>query len=211
MTKYLLFSDIQGDLKALQRFERASRNIPRDQVVCLGDLIGKGKTSEENQILEILRNFGNISFVSGNHEDNYLNGVKLTNGDRLSKQNRDFVEQLPLTLTHGKILAYHSSLTHPDEILLQGFLDWEYAAAKRAYSGAEFVLFGHSHVPQILSYNPRTEKTENVAESGTIDLEDDFYFINPGSIAEPGIMCGSRKTFATLDDKTRQVRFYELN
>ena len=84
-----LFSDIHGNLQAL---ESIIENIKKDNVeriICLGDVIGLGPNSKECLDL-LIKN--NIELILGNHELYYLYGTKNENMNENELKHHKFIE-----------------------------------------------------------------------------------------------------------------------
>lgn len=75
-----VFSDVHGNLLALERFVEATRHSV-DAYLCLGDVVDYGPWNDE--CLEIVRELPGITFLEGNHE-------------RLFQGTEDLGHELPL-------------------------------------------------------------------------------------------------------------------
>lgn len=71
MYKIAVFSDIHGNLEALEAILNDINNDTFDEVIYLGDIINIGPNSKE--CLEKILN-SNVKFILGNHDLYYLNG-----------------------------------------------------------------------------------------------------------------------------------------
>ncbi len=67
--KIAIFSDVHGNLIALESFVRATQGHV-DAYVCLGDVVNYGPWSDE--CLDIIRQLPNITLLEGNHERLFL-------------------------------------------------------------------------------------------------------------------------------------------
>lgn len=81
MFRIAVFSDVHGNLEALEAILANMEKADFDEIVCLGDVIGLGPDSKACLDL-IMRE--NIKLVLGNHERYYLNGTH--NEMRMSEQ-----------------------------------------------------------------------------------------------------------------------------
>ena len=72
-----VFSDIHGNLQALNAILEDIKNEEFDEVIFLGDVIGIGPKPKE--CLELLLN-SDITLISGNHDLYYKYGIELDNG-----------------------------------------------------------------------------------------------------------------------------------
>lgn len=69
-----VFSDIHGNLQALNAILDDIKNDSFDEVICLGDIIGIGPKPKE--CLELLLN-SNITILAGNHDLYYRDGIEI--------------------------------------------------------------------------------------------------------------------------------------
>ncbi len=67
--KTAIFSDVHGNLIALESFVQATQNCV-DAYVCLGDVVDYGPWNDE--CLEIIRQLPNVTLLEGNHERLFL-------------------------------------------------------------------------------------------------------------------------------------------
>jgi predicted phosphodiesterase len=67
--KVAVFSDVHGNLIALERFVRATRNAV-DAYLCLGDVVDYGPWNDE--CLEMVRQLPGVTVLEGNHERLFL-------------------------------------------------------------------------------------------------------------------------------------------
>ncbi len=67
--KIAVFSDVHGNLIALESFIQATQNYV-DAYVCLGDVVNYGPWNDE--CLDIVRELPNITLLEGNHERLFL-------------------------------------------------------------------------------------------------------------------------------------------
>lgn len=66
--KYLIFSDVHGNLPALEAVLAYSKYT--DYLICLGDVVNYGPWS--NECVEILDQIDNITVIRGNHEEYFI-------------------------------------------------------------------------------------------------------------------------------------------
>jgi len=69
-----VFSDVHGNLIALERFVQATRHCV-DTYMCLGDVVNYGPWNDE--CLDIVRQLRGITFLEGNHERLFLGAENL--------------------------------------------------------------------------------------------------------------------------------------
>lgn len=208
--RYLVFSDVHGNLEALERvLEEADRAHP-DIVVSLGDVVGYGPDPNEC----ILRVNERAMFcIAGNH-DAAAAGLIDTNcfsetaaraiiwtSQRIDPSNRNILAAYDAFRLHGDCIFAHSSPIAP--------LDWAYIYTLRqaeeifAETIERFVFIGHTHVPAIIEH--RVIEGPRVIRSQTARIASrSRYLVNVGSVGQPrdGISAAS---FAILDTEAETI------
>ncbi|MBL8118068.1 MAG: YfcE family phosphodiesterase [Anaerolineae bacterium] len=138
-----LLADIHGDYAALQAaLDRLDNYHHVDEILCAGDLVGRGP--EQEKVVDLIRERG-IATVKGNH-DEWAYGF--------SKENADFLEELPINwkksydgytvfMCHGKpgnnIWGLYRD--HVSNTLLNMMLQ---------SLDADILIVGHTHVPMFI-------------------------------------------------------------
>ncbi len=141
-----ILSDIHGDYSALQQaVNRLDHHHQVEQILCAGDLVGRGP--QPDKVVQLIRERG-IQTVRGNH-DEWSYG--------LSAENKDFLKELPLEwrseidgqsvfMCHGKpgnnlwgLYRDHISNTLLNMMLVS--------------LGVDVLITGHTHVPLYVRVN----------------------------------------------------------
>jgi len=155
--KLALLSDIHANLQAFETCLAHARDQGADQFALLGDLVGYGANPSE--VLERVQDLvaHGALLVKGNHDAMAVTPPKETQNlgsstaawthAQLSPNQRAFLDNLPLTLTHDSILLVHASADDPH---LWRYVQDERAAgasldAAAAYVGVRHVFGGHVH------------------------------------------------------------------
>ena len=155
-----VISNVHGNLEALEAVLEQIGDA--DDIYCGGDIVGYGPNP--NECCELIRDRG-VKSVKGNHDYTAVTMDDLESCSEiarkafhwtnkvLTKENKDFLEGLPLqidenglTIIHGSpgadfdklntyVFAYHYSHEHYDNLLKQ-------------VEGGKLVL-GHTHVPMV--------------------------------------------------------------
>lgn len=186
--KIAILSDIHGNFDALQRVA----SFEAEGIVVLGDIIGYGAQPEECMRWVLQKK---AQIVMGNHEaclsgmlplswfNPYAQKAVLWTRERLSTSVIQFIQSLPLVLSHRGALWVHGSLQAPVE---------EYVAdislAKIIFERFSFWLcfFGHTHLAEGYVYEEGTVKRISFFEGGEISLSPKRrYLINCGSVGQP--------------------------
>ena len=180
-----IFSDIHGNLQALDAVLADIRRRQVDRVYCLGDLVGYG--ASPNEVTERIRTAG-IPTIMGNYDDGvgfdreecgcaYREADDRIRGQQslewtkahVTPENKAFLRSLRpeirLELDGKPILFVHGSPRRMNEYL---FEDRPLSSFRRlaASSNADIIVFGHTHKPYT-------------------KLVDGVWFINAGSVGKP--------------------------
>jgi predicted phosphodiesterase len=222
--RYLVLSDIHGNLEALEAVLRHSRRKHHDAVLFLGDAVGYG--ASPNAVVDWLRTSrAPVMAIRGNHdrvcsgldEGEYFNQYALRavrwTGEHLERRNLTWLQNLPegpRPVEPGLAIC-HGSPVDEDAYIFSGY------DAQMAFDRIpeQVVFFGHSHVPSLFSADGRDGiPTLSIRLlSGTreiIPIEDGVrYLINPGSVGQPRDR-DPRAAYALYDTETRRVRQYRV-
>lgn len=157
--KIAIFSDIHGNLPALEAIIDDMKISNIESIYCLGDTIGIGPYPKE--CLDLIRNNKSINCILGNHEDYYLNGLpeNVTNGEKkhqewvsnqLGTNYIDFINTFKTSIIvenkYLKILLKHyvtdengdflKIIQKPDKKILSSLFD---------NTDCDIIVFGHDH------------------------------------------------------------------
>jgi len=188
-----VFSDVHGNLEALNAVLGAMEQDGAERIWCLGDIVGYG--ANPNECAERVRATAE-AVVLGNHDaacagaepaehfnPQARDAVQWTSR-HLTDASRAWLRELPLTITHGDILLVHASpddpagwhYIHPH--MKQGDMIQAFAALTVR---AAFV--GHSHQPLILVHRER-QYFRFLGDHLYLE-EGGRYLINVGSAGQP--------------------------
>jgi predicted phosphodiesterase len=215
--RYLIFSDIHGNLEAFDVLMRFSAKKKIDHYVCLGDLVGYG--ASPNEIIRKVRALKPLSVIRGNH-DKAVSGqdsietfnpiaaaaIRWTQKS-ISKAHAEFLHNLPkgpqsvdkkFTICHGA--------PFDEDYYIFGEFDADEAFD---YLPTPLCFFGHTHFPFIYS-----RKGEHVTEEYMAGGETErklekgvSYLINPGSVGQPRDR-NPQAAFAVYDSDRQTIRFH---
>lgn len=188
----MIFSDVHGNLEALEAVLAHGENRGVAFYICLGDIIGYG--ADPNGCVDAVRSLPSCACVKGNHDAAVvdprersffhsvaLEGVRFTEAT-LTEDNRKFIEELPYVYSSNELfLAVHASPYKPES--------WEYVldqgGAKRAFGATphQISFIGHSHTPVVFRNDGRAER---FLPGDVIEIENGVrYVINVGSVGQP--------------------------
>lgn len=190
--RYVLMSDIHGNLEALNACLEAARRHEPYQLMCLGDFVGYGADPEP--CLELAGDKANL-MLAGNH-DLAVAGIIATEDfnsiaresiewtrDQLSAEDRELLSNLPLQYIDGEYCYTHASPIDPMKFMYIRTL--EEVAEVFAAIGQRFCFVGHTHLPVLVAMNKDTGRMEVIREP-RVTIEDNCrYFVNVGSIGQP--------------------------
>ena len=167
--RYAIFSDVHGNLDALQavlldiEHVVSSRGTRIDQIWCLGDVVGYGP--EPSECVRRVRGRCDIC-IAGNHDWAAIAKLDLADfsegaaasaewtRSRLALEDRNYLKALPETTAVGHFTLAHGSPSNPI---------WEYlttadtAAPSFPYFDTLFCVVGHTHLPTIF-LQPLTDR-----------------------------------------------------
>lgn len=191
--RYALFSDIHGNLEAL---EAVLADIDREQPdvrLCLGDLVGYG--ASPNECVERVRGLG-IEVLCGNHDHAALGrlDIEFFNENArtamewtrrvLTPENLTWLESRPYQSRQDGFLVVHASPGSPEA--------WDYVlnsadAAEEFRAFAEPLAFiGHSHFPIIYRCAGEIVTELEFPANVSFRLESGVrYIVNVGSVGQP--------------------------
>lgn len=217
--RYLIFTDIHGNLEAFNTLLKFSQKRKIDHFIFLGDLVGYG--ASPNETIQKIRNLKPLSIIRGNH-DKAVSGFETVETfnpiaasaiywtkKQILKKNREFL----VHLRKGPIIIHNLfTICHGAPFDEDYYIFGEFDAAEAfQYLKSSLCFFGHTHFPFI--YTKRENWVEGTFLQGNfseIKLEKDVqYLINPGSIGQPRDR-NPRIGFAIYDSETRIVKFYRL-
>jgi predicted phosphodiesterase len=208
--QYIVFSDIHGNVQALEKIIEEIETIRPDIVVSLGDVVGYGASPAD--CIDIVQDYAHLR-IGGNHD---LAAVGLTESDdfnvmakraiawtsnNLSSKHRHILENYDSLRRYGQCLFTHASPVSP--------LNWDYIyTVKQARTIFEkctekYIFIGHTHIPAIITYNESNGC--KVYPSSIVQVEiGTRYLINVGSVGQPrdGIAAAG---FALFDAKKKRI------
>ncbi|HTM56982.1 MAG TPA: metallophosphoesterase family protein [Candidatus Udaeobacter sp.] len=212
---YAIVSDIHGNLEALEAVLRDLERHRPAHIACLGDFVGYG--ASPNECIDRLRPLIEAAVV-GNHDLAAIGRVRLGGfnsdaaaaarwtDDRLSPENRVWLESLPYALPWRGALLVHASPLHPE--------DWNYvltpadAEAEMASCAETLVLIGHSHYPGVFELEQGHARYTRAEE---VPLRPGRrYLVNVGSVGQPRDG-DARAAYLLYDDRERTLRHVRLD
>ncbi len=184
-----IFSDIHGNLEALQAVLERCADVGVDRTLCLGDLVGYG--ADPNRCIEQVCEAADV-VLAGNHdwvaagleEPRYFNPMALAairwTAAELTGAHIAYLQARPLTAEEGDVLYVHASPYRPET--------WPYIHYPEegreglAHTGARVCFVGHSHQAFICSERGDVEVLGEGVAPVTLS---ERYLVNVGSVGQP--------------------------
>ena len=215
--RYAVFSDIHGNLEALETvLADAARHRP-EAYACLGDVVGYGP--DPNECVARVRSLGG-DVIAGNHDRAAAGGTALEvfgplaraaiewTMSVLSDETRRFLASLPLRLETPPFLAVHGSPRDPVDEYIRD-LPTALAVFNDSYFG--LCLVGHSHVPGafVLRGDGRVSARRLTPGEAVRLAPGSRYIVNVGSVGQPRDG-DPRASYLLLDSSSRIVTLRRL-
>lgn len=180
-----IISDIHGNLEALTKALQLIDEIGVDEIICLGDVVGYGPDPDD--CVNIIRERSKVVLM-GNHDYAVLDTDSTENFNpvakqavfwtqsHLSKDNLEYLRQLPYTYTYDDILFVHSTPHEPEK--WDYIFNWDDALEQFEFLKEKICFVGHTHIPQIFYPDPSMPLTMNLSKEHK-------HIINVGSVGQP--------------------------
>lgn len=207
--RYLVLSDIHGNLPALTAVIAACPPSTYDRLIVLGDLVGYG--ADPGPVIDRIRHLAPHVAVRGNHDkavcglmsvdtfNSHARDAALWTRTQLSEAHLRYLRDLPAgpLLVDDGLEIWHGSPADEDEYLV--WIDDIRDAA--ALGRRPLCLFGHTHVQG--AYGSGEGRPEVTAGEGwqrtTLQVSpSDQWLVNPGSVGQPRDG-DSRAAYAIVD------------
>ncbi len=211
-----VFSDLHGNIHALEAVLRAIDDLSIRDMVCCGDVVGYG--AFPNECVELLR-LRNIPTLAGNHDHAALDMTDVQHfndiarravvwtRERLSAENRRWLGERPYTLAMPPEYFFSHASPHEPE-------NWGYVLtfgdARTAFNQFdEHICFiGHSHQPTLVEL---TEEGLLCPDHQRVSLAaENRYLINVGSVGQPRDR-NPMASFVTVDLDTGFIEFQRVD
>ncbi len=216
--RHLLFSDVHGNLEALEALLAKIYQEKPDKAYFLGDAVGYGANPSEclQGIIQIAD-----FYLLGNHDAAMANLLSLTyfnpaakeallwTQNQLLPEEKSFLKSWPLILQFPEFCLVHSSPLNPSQ---WDYLLTEKQAEKNFGSFSSPLCFiGHTHSPEIIKMDFKCNVKKIVKL--TVDLKENYrYIINVGSVGQPRDY-NPKAAYCLYDDNknTIQIQRIEYN
>lgn len=204
MTRIAVISDIHANLESLKSVLKDIKQQKVDQIICLGDIIGKGVNAHE--CIELVRKNADIVIMGNVDErfcenpeefkDDHLEHMRVKfNQSLMTAEDMDYLRSLPYStefyLSGNLVRMYHSNpksfkinINHFDTNFKKKLKMFEPGEFTLSDKIADLVVFGHLHY-QFLEkfYNRTLVNCGSVGNSGCL-IHDEKYNAEPREIVQ---------------------------
>ena len=167
--KVAVFTDIHGNLQALEAILKDIEKEQVDKIICLGDIIGIGPESRE--CLDLIMN-SNVEMLLGNHELYYLKGIQIEDdrdyekikyykwvSERLESKHREFLTNCKYQIVISNVLFEHFLIHGKNEYYpfykTTVLYDSKFPEIVKQIK-EDYIFVGHEHLPFELEKNGKT-------------------------------------------------------
>ena len=189
--RYVVFSDVHGNIEALERVLEETERLRPDLVASLGDVVGYG--ANPNECIDVVAQCARIR-IGGNHDTAAAGLIDAENfsptaraaiqwtARMIDPAHREALGEYDTIRRYGECVFAHASPVAP--------MDWEYvhtiAQANRIFkeTAERFIFIGHTHIPAVIEHHGVTGS--RVVSGTFVPIAPDCrYLINVGSIGQP--------------------------
>ncbi|MFQ5510750.1 MAG: metallophosphoesterase family protein [Candidatus Krumholzibacteriia bacterium] len=215
--RHLLFSDIHGNLEALQAVLKSAATKDIDSMCCLGDFVGYG--ANPNEVVHAVAELPNCGAVLGNHdaavidssEGAFFNPVAragvIYSQEHVDEQGTSYLKDLGLVIDSNEdFLLVHASPADPGE--------WIYVLepleAADAFHAMKHPLafIGHTHFPAVHS---ETGSVSPFRPGERLKVSPEKrLIINVGSVGQPRDG-DCRAAYVVYDDESKSVEMFRVD
>ena len=187
-----VFSDVHGNLEALEAVLRDAREQGATQFVCLGDVVGYG--ADPDACCDRVRELGGV-VVRGNHDHACSHRSPLVwfnplaaaaarwTRNRISEENRGWLRSLPYEARSERAQIVHGGLEDPRHwpYLFPG----EDVSAHFRRQKETLCFVGHTHVPVLFAQIGGRVRAARLAPFRMTPDEPVKVTVNVGSVGQP--------------------------
>jgi len=192
---YGIFSDIHGNLQALEAVLASMESRKVERRICLGDIVGYGVNPnecaalvKEHSDLCLLGNHDNVALKREDYTDfnMYAKAAMEWTWKNINKETKNYLQSLPYIVEEEKFTFVHSSPVAP--------VDWHYIAdldgalESFAYFGTSFCFIGHTHSPVMVATDSKDPYGDvPVISDGPLyrPKKNEKVLVNVGSVGQP--------------------------
>ncbi len=214
--KYGIFSDIHGNLEALQAVLKRMDELGVERRVCLGDVVGYGPNP--NECVELVREHSHIAIL-GNHDSVALGweasesfnfyarrAIEWTR-EVLTPESQDYLKALRYLEAENDLCFVHASPHSPADWYY--ITDLEDAADSFNFFRERICFIGHTHFPVIVV--KENDQTFRICDTYTYETRPgERLLVNDGSVGQPRDR-NPLASFAVCDSETGAVEVLRVD
>jgi len=199
----VIFSDVQGNFKALEEMVEKAQTFNPTEYYCLGDLVQDGNSYQDNRCVELARKL-DAHLVKGNHEEELLMNpealkkISIYHQEYLSKcpDSANITPDISCTHTLGEN-GFNRRIRSRSDITVEDF-----EKIREASAFAQFI--GHSHTAFVAYQNGKIGflSLDELPVKGIKMSREHTYLLNPGTSGG----YGQTHSFMVLDIENLSVR-----
>ncbi|MBW1973084.1 MAG: metallophosphoesterase [Deltaproteobacteria bacterium] len=218
--RYGIFSDVHGNVEALEAVLEFYEKENIDQYICLGDTIGYG--ANPNEAIRLVKKIANF-VVLGNHDDAVRRRFDTFEFNLAAQQSiewtkkviekelLEWLEGLGYTILLYPFIFSHGSLFNPQDFNYIFFA--ENALQHISVMPKEYPIsfLGHSHIPALFIYKPEEKPPVLIRDYPyEVKIEEKAkYIFNVGSVGQPRDG-DNRASCAIFDTDENIFRLYRI-
>jgi diadenosine tetraphosphatase ApaH/serine/threonine PP2A family protein phosphatase len=218
--RYLILTDIHGNLEALDACLGHAAARGYDRALVLGDLVGYG--ADPNGVIERVQSLSPLAIVRGNH-DKVACGLEPADGfnvvarsavrwtfDTLTEEHRGWLAALPKGphAVDDLVEICHGSPFDEDAYIFD-----ELDAARALKEASRPVcLFGHTHFPAVFALSGELLDAARPGGSDHLELtivEGAKHLVNPGAVGQPRDG-DPRAAYAIVDEDAGRIELIRV-
>lgn len=190
--RYGIFSDVHGNLEALEVVMAYLLSEKCDSYIFLGDAVGYG--ANPNEVCDRIRPMANVAII-GNHDaaasgridfSEYYDAARHAlawTAERLSPENKKWLQGLPFKIRHGDVEFSHGAPIHPEAFDYLFSPEQVEALGPAIAELAKVTFIGHSHLTISFQIDQSGEASPVIAHQ--INCADKKTIITVGSVGQP--------------------------
>ena len=217
--RLMIFSDVHGNLEALEAVLAHGQQQIVHRYMCLGDLVGYGPQPEE--CIQRVRRLAKCRVIAGNHDlatlwetspyamSSAAQKVVLWTMEQLSQTSKDYLASLPDRLDLSGMTFAHANPYNP-----RGWryvFDRKHALRCFAATHSQLLFIGHSHRPLVITRNAGFS-LDIQPVPGTIRYRVNSRrrrIFNCGSVGQPRDK-DNRACYVIVDTQSQHVEFFRV-
>lgn len=212
---YGIYSDIHGNLQALEAVINSMKEHDVERQVCLGDLVGYGVSPNEcvdrvneNADIVIMGNHDSVAagLESSKKFNNFAQYAIDWTAEILTEEHKNYLRSLPYFKAENDLYFVHATPKAPAEWVYVNSLDESVDAFD--FFKEKMCFIGHTHYPLITKMN-RNEDFKVLDEFEYTVADDERVVVNVGSVGQPRDR-NSDASWCLVDTETNYIKIVRV-